>query len=71
MTTQNFGQLPWWLQPGPDHCAFCLHLYHGEAGSHCSLCDRPVCPGCMIEIRAIRGIVCPECHATVRGEAAN
>lgn len=57
----NRSEMPWWLGPGPQACAFCLRAYHSEAGHHCPECDRPVCPLCVVE-RQMSHIVCPECH---------
>lgn len=59
---------PWWLDPGPQECEFCLLHYHYEAGYHCIECDRPLCPACVVEIRATRTVVCPECHAALAAE---
>lgn len=52
----------WWLAPGSATCDFCLRTYHFEAGYYCAICDRPVCPLCVMEIHDTRIIHCPACH---------
>ncbi len=63
MSSQSSTPTPWWLEPGPEECAFCLHGYHYEAGYHCIECDRPLCPVCVIEVRETHSVVCPDCYA--------
>jgi|TARA_R100000353_G_scaffold150273_1_gene108682 hypothetical protein len=57
----NLADSPWWLEPGAEHCDFCQHRYHYEAGYHCVYCDRPVCPVCVVWVRAEHAVACPEC----------
>lgn len=55
----------WWLEPGGEHCRFCEHHFHYEAGYFCVHCDQPVCPVC-VRFEAVEDrVVCPDC-----GEAA-
>ena len=63
MTDQpQHGATPWWLMPGTEFCEFCLHTYQFEVGYYCVECDGPVCPLCVIEVRATRRVVCPNCY---------
>ncbi len=57
----NLADPPWWLEPGPEHCDFCQYSFHYEAGYHCVHCDRPVCPVCVVSVRAEHTVTCPEC----------
>ncbi|WP_308364547.1 MULTISPECIES: hypothetical protein [unclassified Microbulbifer] len=56
------SEAPWWLQPGPETCQFCLRAFHHEAGYHCLHCDWAVCPGCVVERFENREAVCPQCR---------
>jgi len=53
---------PWWLAPGPERCPACGRPYHEEAGYWCCICDRPVCPLCVILVLEPAAAYCPECH---------
>lgn len=57
-------QFRWWLESGPETCAFCEVRYNIEAACYCVECDRPVCPACFVEIRVTRRIYCPDCAPT-------
>ena len=35
-----------------EQCAHCLQLYRLEWQRHCSACDGPVCPFCVIRIES-------------------
>lgn len=52
---------PFWADPGPDICDFCEFFYYTEVGYHCTECDRPVCPSCMVTLYEFRAVLCPEC----------
>lgn len=52
---------PWWSEPGPEVCEFCLQAFHLEAGYHCIDCDRPICPVCVVTLRERRAVSCPQC----------
>ncbi|WP_136064174.1 hypothetical protein [Modicisalibacter radicis] len=52
---------PWWLQAGDEECPACLRRFHVEAGYYCVRCDQPICPLCVVELRASREIVCSDC----------
>lgn len=55
--------LPWWLRPGPETCPHCLRGYHLEVGYHCVDCDGPVCPFCVVSVRATETVhYCPDCR---------
>ncbi len=49
--------------PGVEHC---YRHPSEQTGVHCTRCDRPICPACMIE--APVGYQCPECVAEARQE---
>ncbi|HLQ85888.1 MAG TPA: hypothetical protein VK110_07020 [Salinisphaeraceae bacterium] len=68
MMLQDMTQTPWWLEAGAEECPFCLQHYHFEAGYHCSACDRPICPVCVLEIQASRRVLCPHCHASATAQ---
>lgn len=53
---------PWWSEPGPEQCAFCLQAYYAEMGYYCFDCDRAVCPVCVVQLREQGSVHCPECH---------
>lgn len=57
----------WWSEPGPATCDFCMVRFHLEAGYHCSDCDRPICPICVLRVRERRTVICPQCHAGEEG----
>lgn len=56
------GGAAWSLEPGPETCDFCLRGFHLEIGYHCADCDRPICPVCVVTVRARGVVLCPECH---------
>lgn len=51
----------WWRERGPQVCGHCHHGYHVEMASWCVDCDEPVCPVCVVTIRARRVVLCPAC----------
>ena len=53
---------PWWSDPGPVQCQFCLQAYRSECGYHCGDCDRPLCPVCVVTVRGRREVICPACR---------
>lgn len=53
--------VPWWSEPGPDACEFCLSAFHVEVGFYCWECDRPVCPVCVVTRLEQKAVFCPEC----------
>lgn len=55
------GDPPWWSDPGPDLCNFCLQTFHVEVGYHCADCDQPVCPVCVVHVHERRTVICPDC----------
>lgn len=56
------ADMPWWLEPGPEHCSHCLRAHHLEVSVRCVQCDQPVCPLCVVTVRRAETIVCPSCH---------
>jgi hypothetical protein len=59
---------PWWLEPGPEVCPSCGCHYHEEAGYWCCVCDRPVCPLCVVLLREPPVACCPDCRAEEPGQ---
>jgi hypothetical protein len=58
-----------WLD-GEEVCAFCCQSYLYECVFHCSACDRPICPDCVLVVVKTSGFFCPEC-ATSEAAAEN
>lgn len=56
-------QIAWWAETGPETCRFCGAAFHVEIARHCGGCDRPVCPMCVIVMRELGTVFCPECAA--------
>lgn len=54
--------LPWWLADGEEVCEHCLQRYAYEVEVRCVACDAPLCPQCVIEVRATRESYCPGCE---------
>lgn len=52
---------PWWLEAGPERCAHCLRSHHLEVSVRCVDCDEPICPFCVVTVRATRTTFCPSC----------
>ncbi len=52
---------PTLLAPETERCDFCLQPYVYELEFRCFDCDRPICPICVVTIRARRESRCPEC----------
>lgn len=50
--------------PGPseqaERCPHCLQVYVLEVGTYCAVCDEPICPFCVLEVKG--EVVCPACH---------
>lgn len=54
--------MPWWLAEGEEVCEHCLQRYAYEVEVRCVACDAPLCPQCVIEVRATRESYCPGCE---------
>lgn len=72
MTNETFGTSAagWALEPGPEECGFCLRGFHLEVAYRCADCDEPVCPVCVVTVRARGVTLCPECHDAGASAAA-
>lgn len=53
----------WWAEPGPDECEFCSRSFYLEVGYYCAICDRPVCPACVITVFEGQLVSCPDCRS--------
>lgn len=56
-----------WIERADEPCPFCLQVYALEAGARCVACDRPVCPLCVVRVRAARALLCPDCEPPEEG----
>ncbi len=52
---------PWWLAGGWHVCEHCLQRYAVEVEYRCVACDGPVCPLCVVVVRAEAEVFCPDC----------
>lgn len=46
---------------GSESCGFCLQTYVYALEVHCTGCDRPVCPLCLVTVRIDAQRFCPPC----------
>jgi hypothetical protein len=46
-------ELPWTgFSLSLEQCAHCAQIYRYEWEHHCSVCDGPVCPFCVVRVEA-------------------
>lgn len=55
-----------WCVPGPDVCLYCAGPTSAEVCYFCAICDRLVCPACLLIERKTQRVLCPECAAEER-----
>lgn len=53
------GHGPWWLD-GDEDCPHCEQRYALEMEVRCVDCDAPICPFCVVRVRA--RVYCPQCE---------
>ena len=54
---------------GDEHCGFCLQRYAYELEVFCALCDRPMCPLCVVHEHVEAQRFCPDCATEARRNA--
>ena len=60
----------WWAVGGTERCPACLQLYAYEVEVRCVDCDGPLCPLCVVEVRAEALLRrCPDCCGEGGAEA--
>jgi membrane associated rhomboid family serine protease len=61
--SEETGQRPWDAPPAVEHCYRHPNI---QTAVHCTRCNRPICPDCMVP--APVGYQCPECVQQARRE---
>lgn len=57
----------WWLAGG-ETCLFCLQEFAVGTEYHCLECDRIICPCCVVVVRRVQRVLCPECSEQIADE---